>query len=915
MANWDNSIDSSAAVGGKAAHHYIRDARAYIKQAFPDRAPRVLDPFSGGGAIPLEALRLGCETYAFDLNPVAHIIQLATLVYPQQYAHRPGTHGEKPGATLIADVRRWSTWVLEKVKAEIGDLYPMDKDGSTPIAYLWARTITCPRSDCGVQVPLIRSTWLVRKSGKNIAYKIVTDGPGNAVKYEIVGPVSEQKALGFDPTKGTTLRGVANCPACNTPLSEKYIKLESKSHRLDAILFAIVTDTPGQTGKRYREVNATDNDLFGYAREISSRLTAQYDPLNGELSPIPDEELVDNDIKNIWVPLYGLDTVGKLYNARQALAVATFARITKTAYAAIVAETGDTEYAKAIATYLAITVDRLADSNSSLARWRPTVEAQANTFSRQALAMMWDYVEINPFGGSSGDWGNCLEWVKKYIEHGAASAANPADVRRGTATKLPYQDQFFDAIITDPPYYNNIAYSELSDFFYAWLKRTAGDFHPTILGAPVSPKEQEIVEGGTLKRSKAWFEAELAKAFSECARVLRDDGICVVVYAHKAISAWESLVASLLKAGLTVEASWPFSTERGARLIGQGNAALASSIFLVCRKRKVDAGIGIAGDVRVAIAANVRERLDQFWAAGLRGADFFISAIGPATAAFSRYDTVRDLRGTEITVSTLLEWVQQTVADYALSRVFSAATQEQDEGSTGLGAVDDETRFYVLWRWTYDHIASVVGATGENDNGDTKKTGPLPPLPDAVEDDDPESGEAASVGGKADKKKKIPFGDAHLMATALGSDITALINRFQILEGKSDVLLLSATERNERIADFGERRADGSRPPLIDLLHRCELLWAANQSDELTDYLSEFTPDDREALRRVAQALIDVLPRGDLEKQRLEGFLYSGAAQQSSTMPHSGATVQQGMEGMGVTDKTLRDKKKKYGRG
>ena len=274
---------------------------------------------------------------------------------------------------------------------------------------------------------------------------------------------------------------------------------------------------------------------------------------------------------------------------------------------------------------------------------------------------------------------------------------------------------------------------------------------------------------------------------------------------------------------------------------------------------------------------------------------------------------MRDLRGTAITVSTLLEWVQQTVADYALSRVFAAATQEQAEGSAGLGAVDDETRFYVLWRWTYDHIASVVGATGENDTDGTPKNGPLPPP--TAEGDDAESDEAASGGGKADKQKKIPFGDAHLMATALGSDITALINRFQILEGKSDVLLLSATERNERIADFGERRADGSRPPLIDVLHRCELLWAANKSDELTDYLSEFAPDDREALRRVAQALIDVLPRGDLEKQRLEGFLYSGAAQQSSTMPHSGATVQQGMEGMGVTDKTLRDKKRKYGRG
>ena len=354
-------------------------------------------------------------------------------------------------------------------------------------------------------------------------------------------------------------------------------------------------------------------------------------------------------------------------------------------------------------------------------------------------------------------------------------------------------------------------------------------------------------------------------------------------------------------------------------MTGQGTAALASSIFLVCRKRKIDAGVGIAGDVRVEIEANVRERLDQFWAAGLRGADFFISAIGPATAAFSRYDTVRDLRGTEITVSTLLEWVQQTVADYALRRVFAAARQDQDDGSKGLGAVDDETRFYVLWRWTYDHAVSTVGATGENGNGGKKKqTGPLSLAVDSdAADAAGDAAESGVAGGKAEKKKKIPFGDAHLMATALGSDISALIHRFQILEGKSDVLLLSAAERGERIADFGERRADGSPPPLIDVLHRCELLWAANLSDELADYLSEFSPDDREALRRVAQALIDILPRGDAEKQLLEGFLYSGAGQESGDGPRAAgrAPVQQGLgDDFGTTGKVIRDKKKGYGR-
>jgi len=965
MANWDNSIDSSASVGGKEAHHYIRDARAYIKQAFPDRAPRVLDPFSGGGAIPLEALRLGCETYAFDLNPVAHIIQLATLVYPQQYAHRPGTHGEKPGATLIADVRRWSTWVLDHAREEIGDLYPKDASGANTVAYLWARTITCPRPDCAVSVPLIRQTWLAKKPGRMSAYKIEADGPGSAIRYTVVGPVKHTSDFDFDPGVGSTRGGTAVCPCCGTPLGENHIVGEAQAGRMGDELVAVVWES--NNGKLYRSVRPEDRAAFEQARQRLQQLEARYNPLSGELTPVPDEPMPPQGTLGFRVRRYGIDTWGKLFNPRQSLALATFTTWVRSAHTEIAQQTGDAAYAKAVVTFLAIVVNRVADRCSVLCRWDNGIKYETiiNVFSRQAIPMVWDYAEVNPFNASSGGWEGAVEWVTRYIEHGATIGIRPlesslqarsakaltpegsqvdyAEVRRGSATNLPFEDKFFDAIITDPPYYDNVPYSDLSDFFYVWLRRTVGDLYPTVLGTPLTPKEQEITQDPSKQKSKADFERMLGSAFAEMARVLREDGICVVVYAHKAISAWETLVAALLNAGLTVDGSWPFSTEMANRLRGQNSAALASSIFLVCRKRKVEAGIGIAGDVRVAIAANVRERLDQFWAAGLRGADFFISAIGPATAAFSRYDTVRDLRGTEITVSTLLEWVQQTVADYALSRVFSAATQEQDEGSTGLGAVDDETRFYVLWRWTYDHIASVVGATGENDNGDKKAavglkpsatmpkpaeagwTSPLQrashvtaegfsPTDDGGDAGDSDEGSAAS-GGKADKKKKIPFGDAHLMATALGSDITALINRFQILEGKSDVLLLSATERNERIADFGERRADGSRPPLIDVLHRCELLWAANKSDELTDYLSEFAPDDREALRRVAQALIDVLPRGDLEKQRLEGFLYSGAAQQSSTMPHSGATVQQGMEGMGVTDKTLRDKKRKYGRG
>jgi putative DNA methylase len=899
LANWDNSIDNPSAVSGKEAHLFISEARDHIRRAFPDRAPRVLDPFSGGGAIPLEALRLGCETYAYDLNPVAHIIQLATLVYPQKYANRSGPYGQAPGATLAGDVRKWGQWVLQQAHAEIGELYPKDPDGSTVIAYLWARTIPCPNTACAVPVPLIRQTWLANKPKKYVAYKIETEGPGSIPRFRIIH-ASTAKELGFDPSTGTSLGGIATCPSCGTPLGEVYIKSEAVAGRLGELPIAVVTMRPEKLGRQYREVISTDLKTFELSATHLSKIYEDYDPLSGDLPPIPDEILELNS-RYAVPPLYGLDEFGKLFNTRQLVSLISFTRYINKAISVINSSTLDLEYTTAITTYLAIALDRLADRSSVLSRWHNKRETLENVFSRQAIPMLWDYAELNPFSDSTGNWNGALDWITKYIEHGASSSDQPAEVLRGDAALLPFKDGYFDAVITDPPYYDNVPYSDLSDFFYVWLRRTIGSLYPTVLGTPLTPKQQEITQDPSKKKSKVDFERMISFAFSESARVLRDDGICVVVYAHKAISAWETLIGSLLNAGLAVDGSWPFSTEMANRLRGMDSAALASSIFLVCRKRKVDAGVGLAGDVRQAITVNVRHRLDEFWAAGLRGADFFISAIGPATAAFSRYDKVMTMAGVEVTVSTLLEWVQQTVADYALSRVFGQAAQEQGEGKAGLGSVDDQTRFYVLWRWTYDGTAggAPVAVASEIDEQPVEVDEP-------VDDDERKPGKSAA--------KKIPFGDALLMATALGADIGQLIHKFHILEGSNSVRLMDVKERAEKVADFGEVRTDGSRPPLIDILHRSELLWAAGLHDDLAEYLDDMLPGDREALRRVAQALIDLLPRGDVEKQRLEGFLYSGVAQDSGNdgggSRRSNTVVQSGLGDEFGGDRVIRPKRK-----
>lgn len=501
LANWDNSLDGLVGLDGQPTRSFIARARQQIRAAFPTAPPRVLDPFAGGGAIPLEALRLGCDTYALDLNPVAHIIQLATLVYPQQY-----------GPPLAKDVQHWGQWVLERARAEIGALYASPTPHDTTVAYLWARTIPCPNPRCAIPVPLIRQTWLSRKAGKYVAYRIVPAGVGQPLHYEVVGPVAKAAELGFDPTAGTTRGGIATCPACGTPLSKQHIKAESMAGRLGSELVAVVVAATDRSGKHYRSVTNADRATFQQAQQQLATVQAAYDPYRGDLPPLPDEKLVDNDMNSAWCVIYGLDTYSKLFNARQGLALLTFARLVREAHAAMLAEGMPPDYATAVATYLGIALDRVANQCSVLSRWHNARENIEGVFARQVLPMLWDYVELNPFSGATGDWDGAIEWITRYIEHGAATASQPATVQRGSATAMPYPDRYFDAIVTDPPYYNNIAYAELSDFFYVWLRRSIGQLHPTVLSTPITPKEQQIIEGGTLKRSKAWFEAELAAA-------------------------------------------------------------------------------------------------------------------------------------------------------------------------------------------------------------------------------------------------------------------------------------------------------------------------------------------------------------------------------------------------------------------
>ncbi|HXG23595.1 MAG TPA: hypothetical protein VNJ09_03490, partial [Chthonomonadales bacterium] len=402
------------------------------------------------------------------------------------------------------------------------------------------------------------------------------------------------------------------------------------------------------------------------------------------------------------------------------------------------------------------------------------------------------------------------------------------EVLHGSATQLPYPDDFFDAVLTDPPYYDNVPYSDLSDFFYVWLKRifaplpqrgrgAGGEgLYPDLFATPLTPKSEEMVadasKAGGMEQAKRRFEEMLTQAFREVRRVLKPEGIAVIVFAHKTTAAWETVINALLEAGLYMTASWPIHTEMQARLRAQESAALASSIYMVCRKRPADAPIGEYAQVRREIEERIQRKLAQFWEEGIRGADFFMSAIGPAVEAFGKYERVEKLSGEKVEVAELLEYVRKVVAEFALSRILQNAQ---------LGGVDVLTRFYLLWRWTYNHA-------------------------------------------------RVPFDEARKLASGVGVELTHEWNPGGLVKKDKEYVRVLAPQERDRDPRFQKQTQFAT---MIDALHRACILWYQNHQKGLSEHLAQ-TYGGNETFWQVAQAIGEVLPDSDKEKKALQGLLY-----------------------------------------
>jgi putative DNA methylase len=930
--------------------------REQIRSAHGGRAPRVLDPFAGGGAIPLEAMRLGCEVVANDLNPVAWFILKCTLEYPQRLAGQSlplpphatrddgfatdffKAHGMKKGprldqavarmtaagrgepvqegllddrpwerACLGWHIRAWGLWVLAEAKQQLAARYPtyaewqtLDprtsveassprllppqedpqfvvaglnagitaadlRNPSTPrwvakptVAYLWARTVPC--KSCRAIVPLLKTRWLCKKEGKRVVLEMAPNAAKDGVTFSVRSAVPESTGSGAqrkaaDKTigGGTMSRAGVTCPCCFSISKSDDIRYAAVHGNLGAVMTAVVVDGP--SGKEYRcptpeELTAAEISpatVEGAFKDIPFGLPIEVIPVGGSRS---------GGGSPFTPPQYGLTRWVDIFTPRQLVALSSFVTAVRSVPSAMREEGYSIEWREAIWALLALAVDRIADRSSSIAHWDVGYEKIANTFSGFRLPISWDFSESSPTGDSTGSFSGQVEWIAKTAEHTATAGARQLAPQITRASAMTVSGEY-DAIITDPPYYDAIPYSDLMDFFYVWLRRSLYGMSPDIDAAfatPLGPKwdhdagDGELIDdasrfGGDKAKSKKNFEDGMASVFRSCHAALKPDGILVIVFANKNPEAWETLVAALIRAGFVVDGSLPIQTEMGNRTRAQSSAALSSSVWLVCRKRPSTARPGFAGPVLTEMREKIRTQMHRFWDADIRGPDFVWAATGPALEAYSRHPVVRRETSSSgipetLPVAEFLREVRRLVVEFAVGRVLKSTEEVEDE-RIGL---DDITTYYVLHRDTFGMREAPIGACI------------LYALSCNLKDDDltDRFEILARTGGKADATADEEEEPEEHDEAAIETDVES--------EGTGSKVRLRRWDQRKRNT-LGLVGVGGRPVPMIDRIHRLMQLWKEGDITKVNTFLDR-TGVARDALFvQLIQALIELANR------------------------------------------------------
>lgn len=641
--------------------------------------PSVFDPFAGGGAIPLEAARLGCRSFGNDINPVAHIIEKGSVEFPQKYG-KPITYTHEEFMTLYGkegvklytenfggmptgnveipnrlsfDVEYYAKKLLAITEAEVGHLYPADEKGNKPIAYYWTRTATCSNPSCKAEVPLLKQFYLANTKSKKVYLNPIIHGTD--IQFEIKEGSYDEKAL-----PGWNNRGNMTCPCCGNITPVDQVKQQFKNKKTSERILSVIYETNG--GKYY----ATPHKDNSYQPHLT-------------IENKPNEKMAVENNRNFNTPGWGIDNYGDMFSCRQLYMLFTLIKN----LSQLKSEINTSEYHQALLTFLAIWFDRIAVANTSLGRWHISGEKLEHPFSRQAIAMVFDYPESNPFCNSSGSALNQLEWIIRYIESESNSPFAALFANASSGEKGQFAAKTLTAVVTDPPYYDAIAYADISDFFYVWMKRTLGDIYPINFATPQTPKAEECT---ALKHHHHNSEAEAKKHFENKLTAIFDaieyqtSEIVSIMFAHQSTEAWTTLCNSILGARMNITGSWPMDTEMANRSLGLAGAALESSVTVSCRPSERN-GFESFKRVKRAIETKVTEEVNALYELGFRGADLLTACFGQAVSEFGKYETVEKADGSEVTVGELLE-LARTAAFNALLSGFDG---------------DEYTRFYIFW--------------------------------------------------------------------------------------------------------------------------------------------------------------------------------------------------------------------------
>ena len=910
FANWDRAADRT----------YVEASRALVKAAHGEDAPLVVDPFAGGGSIPLEALRLGCEAFASDLNPVACLILKVMLEDIPRH-----------GTALADELRKVGGEIKRQAERELADLYPADPDGATPIAYLWARTMRCEAPRCGGGNTVDALVLAVQEAYAQTGTATPCRSPRRRRSVgEVRGVPAGDRSRGARGHRNASegdvsvlRRGVATRTGAGTACrrtGRRRCHLRrgwGQPHRRSALMTAVVTLRPGETGRHYRLPAETDYAAVHRAQAWVAQILEDWEHGGRQgLCPVPDEPISLNEIRRISVPIYGMKTWGDLFTARQKAALVELARLLCS------------ELEQSHSPAVALLLGRMSDFLAASARWKADAECPVQALARQALPFVWDFAEACPWSDATGSVVSQASRMADAVEsacspfnppwpgrrptnvHAGGTPAHPGhpfpayshnrnvgQVQPADATGHPLPDQAANIWFTDPPYYDAVPYAHLADFFFVWLKRALPG-HPLLNSSfeadnSATPKTREIVVDrphrlSTSSKDAAFYESGMAKAFAEGRRVLSEDGIGSVVFAHKTTEGWEALLAGMIRGGWTITGSWPIATEMGSRLNARETAALATSVHLICRPRPDDAPIGDWADVLRELPRRVADWMERLQGEGIRGADLVFACVGPALEIFSRYRAVETAEGREVGLPEYLEKVWEVVGRTALENVLGTADAKARNGA--MGALEEDARLTALFLWTLQSTE----AAGENGKANT-------------EDEE-------TVVRAAARGFNLPFDVVRRFAQPMGIDLDRWTGRI-IGQEKGVVRLLPVSERApDLFGKEGARAAAGwieSNPhggiqqtlfpefdaapkpvhPLrrkaildgdaelqaldataLDRVHAAMVLQASGHANALRALIAA-EQDRGPDFLRLANALSALYPRGSHEKRLLDAML------------------------------------------